>query len=222
MCRRSATACLVKSSALAGCSGLSLAERLVGLPDPRHRRGVRHPFLAVLLIAASAVVAGARSWAAIGQVGPRCSAAGSGTARCSPAGRAERARRIPLRRRPHPHPAAGPGQDEGNHLLRRAVGTVRPDRDRGHGRCPAHPARPRGLPRQDEGGAPRVHREEEPARVARASAHAAPGAGGYGEVLRPQRGPRPQGDTGGSGADRRGPGLPACGAGSNYATIKGL
>lgn len=47
--------------------GLSLAERLVRLPDPRHRRGVRHPFVAVLLIAASAVVAGARSYTAIGQ-----------------------------------------------------------------------------------------------------------------------------------------------------------
>lgn len=67
MCRRSATVCLVKSPALAGCSGLSPAERLVGLPDPRHRRGVRHPFVAVLLIAASAVVAGARSYAGIGQ-----------------------------------------------------------------------------------------------------------------------------------------------------------
>ncbi|WP_405855417.1 ISAs1 family transposase [Streptomyces sp. NBC_01515] len=67
MCRQSATVCLVKSPALAGCSGLSLAERLVRLPDPRHRRGVRHPFVAVLLIAASAVVAGARSYAAIGQ-----------------------------------------------------------------------------------------------------------------------------------------------------------
>ncbi|WP_328624550.1 ISAs1 family transposase [Streptomyces sp. NBC_00353] len=67
MCRQSATACLVKSPLLAGCSGLSLAERLVRLPDPRHRRGVRHPFVAVLLIAASAVAAGARSYTAIGQ-----------------------------------------------------------------------------------------------------------------------------------------------------------
>ncbi|MFK0295235.1 transposase family protein [Streptomyces sp. NPDC090442] len=46
---------------------MPLAERLVRLPAPRHRRGVRHPFAAVLLIAASAVVAGARSYAAIGQ-----------------------------------------------------------------------------------------------------------------------------------------------------------
>ena len=67
MCRQSATVCLFKSPVLAGCSGLSLAERLVGLPDPRHRRGLRHPFVAVLLIASSAVIAGARSYAAIGQ-----------------------------------------------------------------------------------------------------------------------------------------------------------
>ncbi|MET9763740.1 transposase family protein [Streptomyces sp. NPDC006372] len=37
------------------------------LPDPRRRRGVRHLFVAVLLVAACAVTAGARSWAAIGQ-----------------------------------------------------------------------------------------------------------------------------------------------------------
>ena len=48
-------------------AGLSLVERLRVLPDPRRRRGVRHPFVAVLLVAASAVVAGARSYAAIGQ-----------------------------------------------------------------------------------------------------------------------------------------------------------
>ncbi|WP_197085358.1 ISAs1 family transposase [Saccharothrix sp. ST-888] len=47
--------------------GLSLVERLRLLPDPRRRRGVRHPFVAVLLVAASAVIAGARSYAAISQ-----------------------------------------------------------------------------------------------------------------------------------------------------------
>ncbi|MGA5135434.1 transposase family protein [Streptomyces olivoreticuli] len=67
MCRQSATVCLIKSPSLTGCSGLPLAERLVRLTDPRRRRGVRHPFVAVLLIAASAVVAGARSYTAIGQ-----------------------------------------------------------------------------------------------------------------------------------------------------------
>ncbi|MFD3944848.1 transposase family protein [Streptomyces sp. NPDC058579] len=41
--------------------------RLRVLPDPRQRRGVRHLFVAVMQVAASAVVAGARSNAAIGQ-----------------------------------------------------------------------------------------------------------------------------------------------------------
>jgi len=45
----------------------SLAARLRTLADPRHRRGKRHPFVAVFLTACSAVVAGARSFAAIGQ-----------------------------------------------------------------------------------------------------------------------------------------------------------
>ncbi|MEY9842789.1 ISAs1 family transposase [Streptacidiphilus sp. EB103A] len=67
MCRQSATVCLTKSPDLEGVAGLPLVERLRVLPDPRRRRGVRHPFVAVLLVAASAVVAGARSYAAIGQ-----------------------------------------------------------------------------------------------------------------------------------------------------------
>jgi predicted transposase YbfD/YdcC len=67
MCRQSATVCLIKSPALDSVAGLSLVERLRLLPDPRRRRGVRHPFVAVLLVAASAVVAGARSYAAVGQ-----------------------------------------------------------------------------------------------------------------------------------------------------------
>ncbi|MGW6395612.1 ISAs1 family transposase [Streptomyces sp. NPDC055103] len=67
MCRQSATVCLTKSPAVDGAAGLSLVERLRLLPDPRRRRGVRHPFVAVLLVAASAVAAGARSYAAVGQ-----------------------------------------------------------------------------------------------------------------------------------------------------------
>ncbi|MGA5702035.1 ISAs1 family transposase [Peterkaempfera bronchialis] len=67
MCRQSVTVCLIKSPVLAGVAGLSLVERLRLLPDPRRRRGVRHPFVAVLLVAGSAVVTGARSYAAIGQ-----------------------------------------------------------------------------------------------------------------------------------------------------------
>ncbi|MFD8783083.1 transposase family protein [Kitasatospora sp. NPDC059599] len=67
MCRQSATVCRTKSPAVDGVAGLPLVERLRVLPDPRRRREVRHPFVAVLLVAASAVVAGARSYAAIGQ-----------------------------------------------------------------------------------------------------------------------------------------------------------
>jgi hypothetical protein len=42
-------------------------DRLALLPDPRDRRGRRHPLVSVLLVAASAVLAGARSFRAIGQ-----------------------------------------------------------------------------------------------------------------------------------------------------------
>ncbi|WTK66863.1 transposase family protein [Streptomyces sp. NBC_01515] len=44
-----------------------LALRLRTLADPRHRRGKRHSFVSVLLVACSAVLTGARSLAAIGQ-----------------------------------------------------------------------------------------------------------------------------------------------------------
>ncbi|MFE3584887.1 hypothetical protein [Streptomyces vinaceus] len=65
MCRQSATVCLIKSPALDGVAELSLVEQLRLLPDPRRRRGLRHPFVVVLL--AAAVIVGARSYAAIGQ-----------------------------------------------------------------------------------------------------------------------------------------------------------
>ncbi|MGG7568932.1 ISAs1 family transposase [Streptomyces sirii] len=44
-----------------------MSQRLATLADPRGRRGRRHPFVSVLLMACSAVVAGAKSFAAIGQ-----------------------------------------------------------------------------------------------------------------------------------------------------------
>jgi len=44
-----------------------LLERLGRLPDPRSRHGRRHPLGGLLAIAAAAVLAGARSFAAIGQ-----------------------------------------------------------------------------------------------------------------------------------------------------------
>ncbi|RPE39146.1 DDE family transposase [Streptomyces sp. Ag109_O5-1] len=65
MCRPSATVCLVKSPARQHCVTGPLAKRLATLADPRCRRGKRHPFVAVLLIACSAVMTGARSFVAI-------------------------------------------------------------------------------------------------------------------------------------------------------------
>ncbi len=44
-----------------------LLERLGRLPGPRSRHGRRHPLGGLLAIAAAAVLAGARSFAAIGQ-----------------------------------------------------------------------------------------------------------------------------------------------------------
>ena len=52
-------------SAVTGPGGL--LERFAQLPDPRARRGRRHPLAALLVVAAAAVLAGARSSAATGQ-----------------------------------------------------------------------------------------------------------------------------------------------------------
>lgn len=54
---------------VAGRSGQlgDLREHLAAVPDPRARRGVRHTFMSILLVAAAAVLAGARSFAAIGE-----------------------------------------------------------------------------------------------------------------------------------------------------------
>src|SRR6266550_365456 len=44
-----------------------LSDHLSVVPDPRKRRGVRHRLESILLIAAAAVCAGARSFTAIGE-----------------------------------------------------------------------------------------------------------------------------------------------------------
>jgi len=67
MCRQSATACPVTPRPFGRGSALTVADRLMLMPDPRRCRGRRHPLACVLLLAAAAVVAGARSYAAIGQ-----------------------------------------------------------------------------------------------------------------------------------------------------------
>jgi predicted transposase YbfD/YdcC len=67
MCRQSATVCLIKSPTRQHGAIGPLAVRLRTLADPRCRRGKRHSFVAVMLVACSAVVAGAKSFAAVGQ-----------------------------------------------------------------------------------------------------------------------------------------------------------
>ncbi|MFR9799615.1 transposase family protein [Streptomyces sp. MS06] len=67
MCRQSATVCLIKSPSRQHRAIAGLPSRLATLPDPRDRRGRRHPFVSVLLVACSAVTAGAASFTAIGQ-----------------------------------------------------------------------------------------------------------------------------------------------------------
>jgi predicted transposase YbfD/YdcC len=67
MCRQSATICLVKSPSREHRELPETAARLACLPDPRARRGRRHNLVSVLLTAACAVLAGARSYMAIGQ-----------------------------------------------------------------------------------------------------------------------------------------------------------
>ncbi|MCN9243979.1 ISAs1 family transposase [Streptomyces sp. RY43-2] len=67
MCRQSATVCLVKSPTRQHRVIGPLADRLRTLADPQCRRGRRHPFVAVMLVACSAVLTGAKSFAAIGQ-----------------------------------------------------------------------------------------------------------------------------------------------------------
>lgn len=88
MCRQAATVWLVKTPSSAGCSGLSSAERLVRLPDPRQRRGVRGGAAdrCVRRGGGRAVVHGDRA------VGPQRAAAD--TARRTPADLAERADRV--------------------------------------------------------------------------------------------------------------------------------
>lgn len=46
---------------------VDLRTYLATIPDPRHRRGIRHPLVAILAITAAAVAAGARSFTAIAE-----------------------------------------------------------------------------------------------------------------------------------------------------------
>lgn len=66
MCRQSATVCLIKPPSRQQRELSDSAARLSALPDPRRRRGRRHTLASVLLTAACAVPASARSQLAIG------------------------------------------------------------------------------------------------------------------------------------------------------------
>jgi DDE_Tnp_1-associated len=58
---------LAAPAALAPDQCRDLLDYLAGIADPRHRRGRRHVLGVVLAVAAAAVLAGARSLAAIGE-----------------------------------------------------------------------------------------------------------------------------------------------------------
>lgn len=140
MCRQSATVCLVKSPALEGVAELSLMERLRELPDPRRRRGVRHPFVAVLMVAASAVIAGGSLVCGDWPVVRECSAARPGPARRPRDGRARGTCRAERRHDPAGHRPGlprRPGRPDRRLSRRRGLGgrgrqgrprlTARPD-----------------------------------------------------------------------------------------------
>ncbi|MFF4551251.1 transposase family protein [Streptomyces sp. NPDC001406] len=67
MCRQFATVCLTKSPTAAQRGVGGVAERLAVLHDLQDRRGRRHSLVSVLLTACCAVLAGARSYLAVGQ-----------------------------------------------------------------------------------------------------------------------------------------------------------
>src|SRR5215467_9085660 len=50
-------------------SPLSLLDVLADIPDPRHRRGIRHPLSAILGLAVLAMLTGCKSYTAIAQFG---------------------------------------------------------------------------------------------------------------------------------------------------------
>ncbi|MGX1477858.1 UNVERIFIED_CONTAM: hypothetical protein RKD50_006666 [Streptomyces canus] len=67
MYRQSANVCLIKSPTRQHWLIGPLTLWLRTLADPRHRRGRSYSFVSMLLVACSAVLTGARSFAAIGQ-----------------------------------------------------------------------------------------------------------------------------------------------------------
>src|SRR4051794_41806291 len=71
----------VPVQALSVAQSIRLLQALSAVPDPRRRRGRRYSLQSILLIAVSAVLAGARSYAAIGDWAALTRPAGGG---CGP------------------------------------------------------------------------------------------------------------------------------------------
>ncbi|HEY1916902.1 MAG TPA: transposase family protein [Streptosporangiaceae bacterium] len=57
----------MSSSPIAAARSQYLLDLLAQVPDPRKRRGRRHPLAGLLAVGVAAVIAGSRSFAAIGQ-----------------------------------------------------------------------------------------------------------------------------------------------------------
>src|SRR4051812_50088371 len=69
---------------LSVAQSIRLLQALSAVPDPRRRRGRRYSLQSILLIAVSAVLAGARSYAAIGDWAALTRPAGRGCGRPPP------------------------------------------------------------------------------------------------------------------------------------------
>jgi hypothetical protein len=67
VCREDARPLMTSSSTMAAARSQYLLDLLAQVPDPRKKRGRRHPLAGLLAVGIAAVIAGSRSFAAIGQ-----------------------------------------------------------------------------------------------------------------------------------------------------------
>jgi len=67
VCREDARPLMTSSSTMAAARSHHLLDLLAQVPDPRKKRGRRHPLAGLLAVGIAAVIAGSRSFAAIGQ-----------------------------------------------------------------------------------------------------------------------------------------------------------
>ena len=148
------------------------------VPDPRHRRGVRHALPVILAVGLAAVLTGARSFAAIGewvadQSGETLAALGADAGSRPSESTIRRVfarldadlldRVLGAYLWTRTRMADGRGHEEQRDPRRTTPAHVfRPDRCGGHRRCHAHPDRHRDRDHRSGRGL-RVHRQEEPA-----------------------------------------------------------